>query len=209
MNTWDLIKNERLRLVDLGETLPPSAWARQSLCEAWTVQDVFAHLVVPLVTPTFEFMLAMVKAGGNFDRASEALASRRSASGPTELLKELRSHASSHFTPPGLGAAAPLTDVIVHTQDIAIPLGIDVAVDVSTVTVALDFVTSRSAALGFIPRGRLKGIRLMATDSHWVYGSGELVEGPSRELLLGVCGRKVAFPALTGSGVAELADRSG
>ena len=35
--TWDVIRTERLALVDWLETLSPEQWSTPSLCEGWTV----------------------------------------------------------------------------------------------------------------------------------------------------------------------------
>jgi hypothetical protein len=44
----EMIASERLALVDLLDTLDAGEWATRSLCSAWTVQDVAAHLVAAL-----------------------------------------------------------------------------------------------------------------------------------------------------------------
>jgi uncharacterized protein (TIGR03083 family) len=75
MESWAEIERERRDLVDQVESLTEEQWRTPSLCGAWMVRDVLAHLLSPL-TPgvTRRFALAMVKARGNFDRANRLLA---------------------------------------------------------------------------------------------------------------------------------------
>jgi uncharacterized protein (TIGR03083 family) len=40
----ELTATERLAFVDLLEGLTPEQWATPSLCSAWTVQEVAAHV---------------------------------------------------------------------------------------------------------------------------------------------------------------------
>lgn len=49
----ELLRAERLTLIELLETLTEDEWATQSLCEFWTVQDVAAHVAwMPALSPT-------------------------------------------------------------------------------------------------------------------------------------------------------------
>lgn len=202
-----MIRAQRLRTADFLEQLTPQQWQVQSLCDAWTVHDVAAHLVMPLVTPMPKFALAMMRTLGNFDRASERMTAEVAGSSSLVLVDQLRQHAGSHFTPPGLGPGAPLTDVIVHGQDVAIPLDMNLAIDQSALIASLQFVTSPESRRGFIPRNRIDGLRFHATDVDWSTGEGRLVEGCGRDLLLAIAGRPVVFSQLAGDGAAELAQR--
>ncbi|MSX07682.1 MAG: maleylpyruvate isomerase family mycothiol-dependent enzyme, partial [Actinobacteria bacterium] len=68
--------DERRSLARTFDTLTPEQWDTQSLCDAWTVRDVAAHLVVPLIVPLWQFGLAMVRTRGNFDRANQMMTQR-------------------------------------------------------------------------------------------------------------------------------------
>ena len=118
----------------------------------------------------------------------------------SELTAILRNNAESHFTPPGNGALAPLTDISVHTRDVARPLGLDVSAPLSTWRVVLSFLTSPTASRGFVP-GRLSGLRFRATDQDWSFGGGGDVEGPHEAIALAMLGRGVAFSDLSGEGI--------
>lgn len=101
--------------------------------------------------------------------------------------------------------AAPLTDVIVHGQDIARPLGRALDPPTDSVVVALDLVTS--------PKGQqlagisLEGLAFEATDVGWSAGDGDTVRGTALDLLMGATGRASALTALRGPGTAMLAGR--
>jgi uncharacterized protein (TIGR03083 family) len=41
---WRHVDTERAALADILEALPDDAWRTPSLCDAWTVRDVAAHL---------------------------------------------------------------------------------------------------------------------------------------------------------------------
>ena len=71
----------------------------------------------------------------------------------------------------------------------------------------LDFLVSGRPASGFVPRGRLDGLRLAATDQDWSWGSGATVTGTSEALALAVAGRPVVLAELAGPGAALLAGR--
>ena len=119
----------------------------------------------------------------------------------------LRHHADDIWAPPSQGPAAPLTDVLVHTQDIVRPLGIEVVVAPAEVDPALTFCVSPKSNQLFVHQRRLKGLRLEPNDLKWKFGKGELLEGSSMEVLLAILGRRDSLPHLTGPGVEVLAAR--
>ena len=65
--------------------------------------------------------------------------------------------------------------------------------------IALDFATSGKDHGTFIPRARLKGLRLVATDQDWSAGDGDEIRGASLPLVLAALGRKVVLPELAGA----------
>jgi uncharacterized protein (TIGR03083 family) len=98
-----------------------------------------------------------------------------------------------------------LTDILVHSQDIAIPLGrrLDLA------PAAAAAAASRDLSMRVPPPPpsvrKMAGYRLVATDTTWSAGAGPEVRGPMAALLLVCCGRLVALPQLSGEGAAALA----
>jgi uncharacterized protein (TIGR03083 family) len=94
--------------------LSPEQQATRSLCRAWSVHDVLAHLVMPLEVSVPKVVVSVLLSGGNFDRANVRI-TRRLAQRPfADLLEVLRRKADTRFTPPGSGPEAPLVDVLVR-----------------------------------------------------------------------------------------------
>jgi hypothetical protein len=94
----------------------------------------------------------------------------------------------------------------VHSGDIRIPLGLPFAPDRERAGLALDFLTG-PLPLGFVPRGRLRGICLHATDVDRRWGTGAEVWGPAATLMMSACGRTAVLDALDGPGLPLLRRR--
>lgn len=204
---FGMIAEERRALADLLDTLTPEQWATPSLCAGWTVREVAAHLVVPFEVSVPSLMLRLVRSLGSYDRAMDGATREVAARPTTELAARLRANADHRFTPPMSGPEAPLTDVVVHGQDIRRPLGIAHGIEPEHLRVALDRMAG--GALGFVPRSRVAGLRFEATDLDWSAGDGALVRGPAEAILLAITGRPVALADLDGDGADRLADRIG
>jgi uncharacterized protein (TIGR03083 family) len=207
MSLFDEIAAERLITADLLAGLDDDQLATASLCGKWTVRDVAGHLAVPFVVRPPVFVLGLIKAGGNFHRANDRFAREVGKRPIAELAEIQRRHANSHFTPPGHGPSAPMTDLLIHGQDIRRPLGLIRDFDPARLRVALDLLSSPRARRGFVPNGRLDGLHLRATDLDWSTGVGPEVAGPAESLLVAMAGRPVGLADLTGEGVAVLRSR--
>ena len=208
-DVFDLVARERLRTADLLDTLDEAQWATPSLCSAWTVREVAGHLVLPFSVSLPGLLVGVARHRGSFHRFSTAKSKQLGQRPPAELVATLRRHAKSRFTPPGHPPAAPLTDIAVHTRDIARPLGLDVCAPLDVWRPVLDFLVSPVAAKAFVRPGRLDGLRLRATDQDWTSGSGAEVAGPSEALALAALGRTVALADLSSDGLAVLRERLG
>ena len=57
--------------------LDDAQWSTQSLCEAWTVRDLIAHLTVTTRLSIPKVLVAAVRARGSFDRMEINLAASR------------------------------------------------------------------------------------------------------------------------------------
>lgn len=191
---WRHVDAERAALADILETLPDDAWRVPSLCDAWTVRDVAAHLclaqsrVRDLVGPAIRSGLryqAMIR-----DTAIDSPLTH------AELVATLRGFVGSRRKAPGVSDLEPLLDVLVHTQDICVPLDLDHPMPPDAAVAALERTIwwSRRFPLG----PRLRGLHLVATDVDWEWGSGRRVEGEVRWLLLAAAGRSVAHDHLSG-----------
>jgi uncharacterized protein (TIGR03083 family) len=193
------------RLADHVAGLSDEQWATGSLCTAWTVRDVVAHLTTTTRTGVLRVMRAAIRARGSFDRMEIDLAAERAAAHATaELVAQLRESAASTRRAPGSSPMDPLMDVVIHGQDITRPLGRHYESPPEVVAASLAYVAT-SRFLGG-PR-RLSGLRLVSTDTGWSLGEGAEVRGPDVDLLLVASGRPSGLATLSGPGVATLTER--
>ena len=190
-------------MADMLVKLSAEQLQTQSLCTHWTVQDVAAHLIVPLEVSMGEFASAISSKG--FDRANAELARQHGARPISEIIDVLRRKADHRFTPPGGGPEMPLTDLLVHGLDIRRPLGISRVVPQERTRISLTLLTEGGNQV--MPAGRLDGLRLEATDIDWSHGQGATVTGAADALMLAIAGRSAALNELHGDGVALLRQR--
>ena len=102
---------------------------------------------------------------------------------------------------------APLTDVLVHGQDIRRPLRLDHAIDHERLARSLAFVAGKPR--GFVTKSLVDGIRFEATDLDWAGGDGAVARGTGEAILLTMVGRRIAVADLEGPGVDTLRGRFG
>ncbi len=205
-DVFALTAMERRRAADMFAALSDDQWAAASLCAEWTVRDVAGHLIGPFCISVPRFVLGSLVSGG--PARYSVRESRRLGRRPAgEIIAMLREHAGDCFVPPGTGPLAPLTDLAVHTRDVARPLGLPTTAALPAWRGALDFLTSPLARRGFVPRGRTDGLRFRATDQDWVQGDGPEISGPSEALALAIGGRAVALDDLAGPGLPVLRGR--
>jgi uncharacterized protein (TIGR03083 family) len=196
---------ERRSLADFVADLDDAQWSTQSLCDAWTVRDLIAHLGLTTRLSIPKVLVAAVRARGSFDRMELDLTARRAASYSTaDLVSQLRDSAESQRRMPGSTPMDPLMDIVIHSQDVARPLGLPYASPPEVVAASLAYV-ARNKFMGG-PR-RLAGVRAVSTDTGWSLGEGPEVRGPDIDLLLAVAGRPAALDALSGPGVHRLASQ--
>lgn len=199
------VRTARLDLADYLDGLDDADWDKQSLCTAWTVREVVAHLTLT-TRATIPFLLrSAIRARGSFDRMEETIARERAARFPTtELVEQLRESAASTRRTPGSTPMDPLMDLLIHGQDIARPLHRPHAMPLQLALPALVYVAGNRFMGG--PK-RVAGLELVTTDAEWSSGEGPAVRGTADDLLLAAAGRAASLPHLTGPGVAALAER--
>lgn len=210
MDIWNIIREERLALADTLETLEDDEWERPSLCTEWTVRQVLGHLVINADPPFGKLILATVRALGRFRIANSRLAVEQAKLPPSDLIALFRSKAASRAPTGGLGPAAPLNDILMHSLDIRVPLGIDESRPPERYAPAIEIML-RNLPIAFFPRGR-PSVRWVASDHEWARGSGPEVRGRMADLLLAVGGRGARLDALEGPGhalVVAWCDRRG
>jgi uncharacterized protein (TIGR03083 family) len=200
---FPVIAAERRAIADMFDGLSPEQWETQSLCTAWTVRDVAAHLSVVLTRGTSTLLLAAIRSGGNLDRANCIVVAREATRPIPDIVDDLRANADSHFTPPTFGSEAPLTEVLLHGEDMRVPLGFADGRPADRWQGALDFLLSRKGRRGFAAKG-VPELRYVASDTEWAHGSGDEVRGPAAALALTVSGRPARLGELSGPGLAAV-----
>jgi uncharacterized protein (TIGR03083 family) len=175
------------------------------LCLGWNVKTVAAH-VVSTVDDGMSGFLQMAIRRGSLGRGIDELAHRRAQSPIAELVASIRKHADRPISSPVFGPVGPLADILVHSGDIRIPLGLPFEPDVQLAALAMDFLTGRWP-IGFMPFGRLRRIRLSATDVNRTWREGAEISGPIAALMMSVCGRAALLQMLDGPGLSVLRQR--
>lgn len=194
---WNHVQQQRRELAGTLATLADEEWATASLCPAWTVRDVAAHVIsVPQLT-LGPFLAACIRGGFRFNRVALLDAQRRGQAPVAEILAQYERYDGSRVKTPFVSDLEPLIDVLVHTQDILRPLGRSHEMPVDAAAVAAD----RALRLGmFLGRPRLKGVRLVAVDADWSHGAGPEVRAPMQELLMLCAGRAADAALVEGEG---------
>jgi uncharacterized protein (TIGR03083 family) len=208
---WAAIDAQRLRTADLLDSLTDDEWRRPSLCDGWTVRDVAAHLTLQQLglLDVLRFALRHPTSVLGLNRVINRSARFRAEAPVDSLVAALRGMVGSRRHNIGLTSFEPLIDILVHGQDIAIPLGRDLPVPASAAAAAASKVwTSRGGPKGKVFDNLLLGdYRLSATDLDWSVGQGPVVEAPIGALLLLLTGRRVALSQLSGSGADLLREK--
>ena len=195
-------------LARLFERLDDEQLATPSLCEGWTCRDVLGHLVMSLDLTFLRFLREVARDRGRACVTSARLARAYGTRPVAELVQHLHDRSDVALSPPGVGAGGPFADSCIHLRDVAIPLGIDTSPPVQDWVQVLGFLTTaRARTAGFLPRGRLEGVRLQASDSPWTSGSGAPVIGTSEALAMSVTGRSALLDDLAGAGAPTLRQR--
>ncbi|HUQ60194.1 maleylpyruvate isomerase family mycothiol-dependent enzyme [Lentzea sp.] len=193
---WQTIDSERAATADLLAGLTDAQWTHPSLCDGWTVREVAAHLSLAPRMRVRDALGAFVRARGSFNRMIDQTA-RAEARRPTgELVAELRGIVGSRKLAPSQTLGNALMDVMVHSQDIALPLGIERHMPVDAAVVAADDLWR--IGFPFHARRRLAGHRLVATDADWSAGEGAEISGPIEALVMVLAGRTATIPRLSG-----------
>lgn len=191
---WKHVDQQRAALADILAGLPEPAWAENSLCADWTVRDVAAH--VTFAQAGFGQVIGpMLRSGFRFNTMIRETA-RRSPLDHSEIVTTIRGFAGSRRRAIGVSEKEPLLDILIHTQDICVPLGIEHVMPLSAAVLAADRVLSMPAP--FRLRPPFKGVRFEAIDVDWSWGEGAVVSGPIQWLLLAAAGRSAAHQHLSG-----------
>src|SRR5215475_1047336 len=198
------VHRERLRLAAMLDECAPEEWEQASLVPDWRVREVVAHLVLGPQLSYGQMLVELAKTRGDFHRVTHEMARRKARQPIARLTAELRTAADSDRRIPFTTNRDPLAGILVHGQDIAIPLHRSLPMPPAEAAVAA---TGMWRSRLYSSRRSFRGLRLAATDVTWVRGNGDLVSGPIEAVLMVLAGRTVALPRLSGPGVAVLTGR--
>ncbi|BAX96740.1 hypothetical protein MSTE_01412 [Mycobacteroides stephanolepidis] len=189
---WAHIDAGRSGVADMLSSLTPEQWSAPSLCDDWTVRDVAVHLTQAHMR-LGQFLSVAVRSGLRFDTMIRRAAQDDGLS-PKEIVAALRGMVGSRRKAPG---AFPLLDVMVHTQDIAIPLGIDRRMPPDAAIDSAERLWGMRFPLHLARASR--GFSFRATDCDFTIGRGPEVTGPIRDIVLVLSGRQAGLTGLSGA----------
>jgi len=188
---WHHIDSERTWLADLLQSLPDRAWNQPSLCEGWSVRDVAAHLTFAQARVR-DMVWPAVRAGFRYNTMIRYTAVRSPLT-HEQIVVTLRGFVGSRRRAPFVTELEPLLDVLVHTQDICVQLGVEHPMPVDAALAAADRVLSLRGPMRLWEPPR--GVRLVATDADWAHGDGTVQQAPIQAHLLRLTGRARSGPA--------------
>jgi uncharacterized protein (TIGR03083 family) len=195
---WTTIAQERGALAEDLDRLHDEQWAVQSLCDAWSVEDVVAHMTSTAQMTPPKFFAGFMVAGFNFPKFSEEGVKAHRGADPLETLANFRKQQGSTKSPPG-PKVTWLGETIIHAEDVRRPLGIAHEYPVDAVRQVIDFYKGSDTLIR--AKSRISGLTLRATDTDWTHGEGPVVEGRLVDLLVAATGRKAALDHLSGDGL--------
>jgi uncharacterized protein (TIGR03083 family) len=203
--TWDLIADERARLVEALRGLSEDQWSTPSLCAGWSTKDTLAHIVSTAEMNPPRFFVGLAGSGFSFGRLMARNVASVGADPVPRLLDRLEARVHTRNAPPG-PVGSWLVETVAHGEDIAYPTSTTIAHSEEALLAAADSAKVTQPLLG--ARKRIAGLRLTADDLAWSTGDGPEVRGPLRILLLAMVGRPAVLDDLHGDGVPTLRARS-
>ena len=203
-NQWPLIRAERVALIADLENATDAQWSTQSLCSAWTVRDVLAHMTTTAKMTPGRFFGKMASAGFRFNAMNDQGVKDELGATPADTLGAFKAVVDRTTSPPG-PLDAMVAEAVIHSQDIRRPLGIVHTFPPEALTLVGDFVIRGNLLLG--GKRRATGLTLSASDVAWTRGAGPEVKGPLASIILALTGRRAALADLSGDGLATLTGR--
>ena len=202
MDARRLAREERADFAAFLATLSPQQWQAPTLCAAWRVRDVVAHVI------SYDDLARglRVAAQGHLGRINAAALARYDTRSPEQLLALLADHPQPRGVPAALGGRVGLAETLIHHQDIRRALARPRQVPAERLLPALR-VALIAPDIGGL--WRIRGLRLVATDLRFSAGAGPEVRGAAEALLMAIAGRRGVASELSGPGQAKLAGRIG
>jgi len=207
---WAAIDAQRTRTVKLLEDLTTAEWDHASLCDGWRIRDVAAHLTMQQMTLR-DGLKGLLRHPGSLNHVIHAAAvSKANRCPPEQLITEIRGTSGSRRVNVGMTPRETLVDIIVHGQDMAIPLRRQLEVPAKaaafTATQLWSYQSTRKGrwlARVFRPVP-FQSYRMSATDTEWSVGEGPEIRGPILAIVLLLSGRTAGYTDLAGPGAAAL-----
>ncbi|SHJ26483.1 TIGR03083 family protein [Tessaracoccus bendigoensis DSM 12906] len=207
---WAGIDDQRTRTVDLLGKLTKQQWDHPSLCQGWTVRHVAAHLTLQQqrirdVAAFIAHHPSMLR-HPTLNRVIHESALIQSRLPTEEIIARIKATTGSRRHNAFVTPLETLTDILVHSQDIALPLHLKLEMSpaASATAATRRWDTRRSRLSMVFRRLPLDGYHLTATDTDWNRGDGPEVLGPIGALLLLLTGRTAALDQLAGEGAQTL-----
>ena len=208
---WAGIDDQRARTATLLEGLAPDQWEHPSLCDGWSVRHVAAHLTMQ--QQRVRDALGFIRRHPRILRSMplntfihDAGVIQAQALSTEQIVAEIRNGIGSRRHNAGLTPLETLTDILVHSQDIAIPLGVELPMrpSLSALAATRRWDTRNTWLATVNHRLPLNTYQLRATDTDWSRGQGPAVIGHIGAILLLLTGRTAALEQLAGEGADAL-----
>ena len=196
VEVWRHIHEQRRALAGHLAALDADQWEQPSLCSGWTVRDVAAHVISTPQIGWAELLGLLPDLVRGYNTAVFRDVKRRGLASPDAILADYHRFDGSRHRVPFTTVVDPLIDVLVHTQDILRPLGVEHHMPPEAASVAAG--RARLAAPLFGTTRLVRAHRLVAADTDWARGRGAVVEAPMEELLMLVTGRAAKVNLATG-----------
>ncbi len=201
---WALAHAERTALAEDLSGLDAEQWQHRTLCGQWSVEDVVAHLTAAASLDRWRWIRSMLGARFRADVHNHRRLVEYRGSTPAETLDRFRAIIASTTAPSG-HTPAYLGEVVVHAQDIRLPLGLPRTPDVDALTPVAEFFARRNFTVA--SRTTVAGLHLRANDGPFATSTGLLVTGSTLALVMSMAGRAPYVDQLDGPGVPTLQAR--
>lgn len=201
---WPLIHAERVALITDLDRIPEAQWSTQSLCAAWTVRDVLAHVTTTARMTPGRFIGKLAGSGFRFNAMNAKGVQEEQGTTPADALARFKAQLDRTTSPPG-PLDAMVAEIVIHGEDIRRPLGITRTYPAEALSLVGHFVINGNLLLG--GKRRATGLRVNATDVDWSEGIGPEVKGPLASIIIALTGRRAGLADLSGDGVATLSGR--
>ena len=202
--TWQLIHEERSATLEMLAGLSEEQWSSPSWCGGWSVKQTTGHIVAAAEQTPLHFCAQMAKAGFKFDVFADRDARALGQLPTAELVERLGARTTTTNHPPA-PVVAMLGEIVVHSEDIRRPLGLEHRANEAALVAVADNYARTNLLIG--SKRRIEGLSLSASDASWQSGSGPEVTGPLASLILVMSGRSQAAGDLEGEGLSTLVSR--